>query len=194
MTQAGQDFLPRVPKQTNGPCARSGRFRKRLFCAFGQNQARLKNPRTWKRRKEGKKEGKGGGRGQECGGEGAEIKVVSALKEEVQSAFHFFFSEVISENILSVPHVIFFLAFLISAMPRTREEVTSEGRGSFARGPTWRDPGILDSSVGPAPLPLSHLKTLQVMIHGLKIVPTLPGFNSRLPQGFLVLPPRSFFI
>lgn len=70
MTQAGQDFLPRVPKQTNGPCARPSRFRKRLFCAFGPSQARLKNPRTWKRRKEGKKEGRGRERGQRPAGGG----------------------------------------------------------------------------------------------------------------------------
>lgn len=123
MTQAGQDFLPRVPKQTNGPCARPSRFRKRLFCAFGPSQARLKNPRTWKRRKEGKKEGRGRERGQECGGEGAEIKFVSALRGK-KYAFHFFFSpNVIFGNILSFPHVIFPLAFLIPAMLRTREEV-----------------------------------------------------------------------
>lgn len=78
MTQARQDFLPGVPKQTNGPCARPGRFRKRLFCAFGQNRARLtekkKNPRTWKKRKESRRDGAGGGGGQECGGEGEETK------------------------------------------------------------------------------------------------------------------------
>lgn len=90
MTQAGQDFLPRVPKQTNGPCAVPSRFRKRLFCAFGQSQARLKNPRTWKRRKERKREG--GGRGQECVGEGAEIKFVSALKGEKYNLHRTFFT------------------------------------------------------------------------------------------------------
>lgn len=111
MTQAGQDFLPGVPKQTNGPCAPPSRFRKRLFCAFGQSQARLKNPRTWKRRKERKREG--GGRGQECVGEGAEIKFVSALRGEKYNLHcTFFFNKVISKNILSFPHVVFFPCIL----------------------------------------------------------------------------------
>ena len=123
MTQAGQDFLPRVPKQTNGPCAPPSRFRKRLFCAFGPSQARLKNPRTWKRRKEGKKEGRGRERGQECGGEGAEIKFVPALRGTEICISLFLFPNVIFGNILSFPHAIFPLAFLIPDMAGTREEV-----------------------------------------------------------------------
>lgn len=83
MTQAGQDFLPRVPKQTNGPCARPSRFRKRLFCAFGQSQARLKNPRTWKRRKEGKKEGRGRERsGMWRGGGGNKIRLCTKVEKK----------------------------------------------------------------------------------------------------------------
>lgn len=70
VTQAGRLPAP-VPKQTNGPCARPGRFRKRLFCAFGQSQARLKkNPRTWTGRKEGKREGRGRERSGMCRGGG----------------------------------------------------------------------------------------------------------------------------
>lgn len=125
MTQAGQDFLPRVPKQTNGPCARPSRFRKRLFCAFGQSQARLKNPRTWKRRKEGKKEGRGRERsGMWRGGGGNKIRLCTKVEKK-----NLHFSppppKVIFGNILSVGHMLFFLAFLIPVMPRTREEVAS---------------------------------------------------------------------
>lgn len=58
-------------------------------------------------RKERKREG--GGRGQECVGEGAEIKVVSALKKKKSTiCISLFTPPPIFENILSVPHVIFF--------------------------------------------------------------------------------------
>lgn len=96
-----------------------------FFVLLAKAKARLKNPRTWKRRKERKREGGGGG--QECVGEEAEIKFVSALKgEKLQSALHFFLPpKVISENILSFPHVVFFPCIFNPHHTRTREEVAN---------------------------------------------------------------------
>lgn len=75
MTQAGQDFLPRVPKQTNGPCALPSRFRKRLFCAFGQSQSKAEKSQNLEE-EEGKKEGGGRERsGMWRGGGGNKIRL-----------------------------------------------------------------------------------------------------------------------
>lgn len=81
MTQAGRLPAP-VPKQTNGPCARPGRFRKRLFCAFGQSQARLKKIPELGRGGRKEREREGGGRGQECVGEGGGNKTRLCTKGE----------------------------------------------------------------------------------------------------------------
>lgn len=57
------------------------------------------------------------------GGGGNKIRLCT--KEKKKHNLHFTFFPLIFENILSVPHVIFSLASLISATPRTREEVAS---------------------------------------------------------------------
>lgn len=120
-----------------------------FFVLLAKAKARLKNPRTWKRRKERKREE--GGRGQECGGEGAEIKFVSALKgEKVQSALHFF-SPLISENILFFPHVVFFLAFLIPPIQAHVRKWQIRGAVAPRKGPTWCDPKAARAARDPRP-------------------------------------------
>lgn len=60
------------------------------------------------RRKEGKKEGRGRERsGMRRGGGGNKSRLRTKGKKS-PTAFHFFFPKVISENILSLPRVIFF--------------------------------------------------------------------------------------
>lgn len=57
------------------------------------------------------------------GGGGNKIRLCT--KGGKKSAFHFFFPNVIFGNILSFPHAILPLAFLIPATAGTREEVAT---------------------------------------------------------------------
>lgn len=58
------------------------------------------------------------------GGGGNKIRLCTKGEKKIYISL-FFFPNVIFGNILSFPHVIFLLAFLIPAMLRTREEVAT---------------------------------------------------------------------
>lgn len=88
MTQAGQDFLPGSQNKqmalVHGRAASENAFF--VLLAKTKQGWKKKNPRTWKRRKEGKKEGKGGGgeSGMCRGGGGSKIRL--CIEDKVQSA------------------------------------------------------------------------------------------------------------
>lgn len=94
---------------------------------------------------------------------------------------HFTFFPLTFENVLSVPHVIFFFFFasLISATPGTREGVAVRGAVAPRRAPTWRDPGqrrLPDSPSGSLTWKLRKvLKTLTLSSPSLPLLRLISG-------------------
>lgn len=102
MTQAGKISCP-SPKTNKCPLCMAESLPKTPFLCFWPKPSKAEKSQNLEE-EEGRKERAGGGGSGMCRGGGG--NKVSALQKKVQSSFHFFF-QVISENILSVPHIIF---------------------------------------------------------------------------------------
>lgn len=84
------------------------------------------------------------------GGGGNKIRLCTKGKKKYNLHFTVF-SKVTSENILSLPHVFFFLAFLIPTMHRTREQVASQGSSGSTLGTDLVWPRGSKGGAGSAP-------------------------------------------
>lgn len=134
------------------------------------------------------------------GGGGNKIRLCTKGGKSIICIALFF--PLISENILSFPHVVFFLAFLIPAIQKHVRKWQIRGAVAPRKRPTWRDPTAARAArdprlaasstrpiLSPAIPPENSPAIRKVTLHCLKmplVCPLLPYFSLGLFQGLSV--------